>query len=1149
MPVMGDLLGDPEGGLVYLTDVVERWGKYALVGHTARGESVAVQVPDMKLTVMMRAMLMSPRQTQLQALLESKQGALGPELINTVNELLVLRRARQAEIAQATKLPNALADLVWSHECSEHPGVEGQIADLLPVSDLFATKLPDEQREQFVLTRRHALKPFHAEVWPSACLPPGDLEACVRQCCQPTECETQVRLLRPFLGHGQPPDTVLEIRCDSSSSYWSLLRQFNKKPKFVTVGSSVVRLDLFHTDFPAELTFLAARGLRLNAGMRIHGASLVPQDARITTSCNAEVYAGGLTPQLEYQNDTSAVCYYHVAVDEETFSLIAAKHALRAISCIVRRGPKVELVVYTCDVNARLPDGLPPELVARRMIRKPDEAQVILAFLTDMCQHYDVDVFVSMCGLSEQMPYLAQRLEHLKVAIPQTLSRVRGAKVALDTQKRESAHSGDKNFLYLKIPGRDQLDLMPASRSLKLTVCNTFTVLAAFVSSEHKQRFPEGWRVIYEAFGEDFPGVTIAQLPFETASGTDTLLAGIWASVFYWLGEQNRRVIMEQRQISALSNTRLHDLVFKASFRRVMNLLFLNSFHGGQPEVLFSHAVELLRQNWPGCLTPEQREKAEQEQEESLFDKEEGIRIEGGFVEHPLQWLEAAVILLNDFASLYPSIIISGVDVPLAVRTRAEAWFLQQRGVEIVHTNPIYDKVRNEHVCLLFAQDLNLEPRHKLIGYSCSQLMKRRKALRAAQKDAAKAGNHELAALLEVQQLATKTMNNAMFGVMNLVYPAYSGSITWQGRTLEEQSKQFGCGLDAKYGMTSNGSVAYGDTDSVLVRGRLLTRQVRDALGLEDHEDWHAYDELKDPDVEAARMLRESDTVRRGYFKFDQDLVSRFNKTLRPPLELECDGIMVNFLSVGAKMYAGLLWKTADDQPVVKKQGLISVRRDRPKVLRDCVDDMADELCLRESYDGALQRFMRAVQGLKQRTLPFADLFMTREITAKAQAAGNNITAHVKKNFEVATGEKLSDGARMVYVAVARDRAAKSENFAHFSLAAKQGVSYLNMKWYLEELVNGCELMFGHVFGAGLLKRLAYGQDSLTQLLQVHTGATPSTKLQTQGKKSAKAEAKVKTQVSKERKEQQKRAHGEMASSMLAFVKPKKAKTEGTETE
>jgi hypothetical protein len=195
---------------------------------------------------------------------------------------------------------------------------------------------------------------------------------------------------------------------------------------------------------------------------------------------------------------------------------------------------------------------------------------------------------------------------------------------------------------------------------------------------------------------------------------------------------------------------------------------------------------------------------------------------------------------------------------------------------------------------------------------------------------------------------------------------------------------------------------------------------------------------------------------------------------------------------------------------------------------------MVEHLCVREDYDAALHRFMRAVQGLRERTLPFSDLYMTREITSKAQAAGNNITAHVKRDLEAATGQLVLDGARLVYVATCRDAKAASANFSHFSLAAAQPSSFINTRWYVDELVNACEMTFCSVFGKGFLGRLARNQNTLGNALGL---AEPSRA----ARDTHKVEAKVKTKNSKALKKEQKRKQGQMAEALGTFLK--KAKT------
>jgi DNA polymerase elongation subunit (family B) len=772
-----------------------------------------------------------------------------------------------------------------------------------------------------------------------------------------------------------------------------------------------------------------------------------------------------------------------------------------------------------------------------KTVSRETEPELIQAFF-NVVSSEDVDVFVALEGLSNLMPFLAKRLLFLKVDLP-NCSRITGPRPRLSHVQRESIHGGDQNYDWLDIPGRCQVDLMDTARDLKLTVANPFTVLASLLRDEHK--FEPGWSLMRDLYAEEYVGVRLCDLPCLQAQRLDHQVEqeSIWTALFCWLAEEDKRLLLEMKQVSSISNTPLMALIFQGDFRRVLNLLYLNSFPEHQPgqpptesRILFSHQVELLRQNWPAALDPDdQAEKKAQVKQQSSGDpddeddeqqneshpqkdpdrgpqpsrrKKTVIRVKGGNVIEPIPGFDAGPLFIFDFKGLYPTIIRSDCgDLAIMVRTRAEAMFvIQYFKLKVVHQNSVViDKLNR---ALFFVQDPAFPMNDKVIISSCEKLTIRREQLKTNVKQAEQDGDVHRKDLYKAQELATKKMNNGVYGVMKIIYPAFAGAITGEGRDCQEKMFQFMGGLDAEFEYEPTGVIAYGDTDSVFVKPRLLSPSLRQKIGVHDEETgvWQRHDTLEDPDTQLFDLICQSKTVRDAYFEFAAHLCKRFTSLCRPPIELECDGLMGNFLILKKKNYVGLNFKSRHDvKPKLKVQGVPSVRRDRAGITRKTFAQMSEQLCVHKNYEAVLSVFSDAIRSIKKRTVLFADLFITREITAKARKATNNITSHVCKELQQKTGKVLQDSDRLMYVAYVRDSKAKSVQFRHFSLAAQCQPDEINRTFYVDELVTVATSAFQTVFGEGVFANIAYEQTTLPGQLCKATAAP------TKPKKKAKRKA------------------------------------------
>lgn len=281
----------------------------------------------------------------------------------------------------------------------------------------------------------------------------------------------------------------------------------------------------------------------------------------------------------------------------------------------------------------------------------------------------------------------------------------------------------------------------------------------------------------------------------------------------------------------------------------------------------------------------------------------------GGHVFPPEEGYYSNPIVILDFKSLYPSIIMS----------KNLDWSTLCDDPRIYH---LAEKTPSGHYFV------RREVRDGILPQMLRSLQSRRNAAKREMRTAT-GWNHSI---LNARQLALKLTANAMYGFTGAKtsrLPCYeiAGSVTGYGR---EYIKKVSAFLEKTFtvenGYPGNAKVVYGDTDSVMV-----------TMG----------DAVKDP-VQ--------------FYAISQEMAKACNESgmYDPPMELEVDGMMIRgFFKKAKKNYAAVMFdpKTGGIGKI-KKQGIASVRRDHPKVVRDALDGFLERVLIHDDVKGAF-KFMR----------------------------------------------------------------------------------------------------------------------------------------------------------------------------------------------
>mmetsp|Transcript_65330 Transcript_65330/g.202329 ORF Transcript_65330/g.202329 Transcript_65330/m.202329 type:complete len:576 (+) Transcript_65330:555-2282(+) len=382
-----------------------------------------------------------------------------------------------------------------------------------------------------------------------------------------------------------------------------------------------------------------------------------------------------------------------------------------------------------------------------------------------------------------------------------------------------------------------------------------------------------------------------------------------------------------------------------------------------------------------------------------------GESFEGGFVMDPKTGLYEEPIVVLDFASLYPSIMMANnlCYTTLLPQGADRALGL---GAESVFESPLPTESGQP---LKFVRPAL---RRGLLPLILEELIAARKA---AKKEMAAATDPVRRAVLNGRQLALKISANSVYGftgATNGTMPCLeiAGTVTACGREMISSSAAF---IEAN---CSDAQVIYGDTDSVMLSFGGVSREEAVARG---------------------RRAAEAAT-------------SRF----AAPVRLEFEKVFQPYLLLNKKRYAGLPWNGDQALPLDMK-GIETVRRDWCGLVRQVVERSL-ELLLRpdRSVDAAAEYVRGVVADLRRGTTDPRLLVISKTLGKKDEAD------YVAKNAHVVLAEKLKkrdpksaprSGDRVAYVVVAGTAGAKVYERAEDPQYAQAQELPMDSEYYIEQ--------------------------------------------------------------------------------------------------
>lgn len=411
------------------------------------------------------------------------------------------------------------------------------------------------------------------------------------------------------------------------------------------------------------------------------------------------------------------------------------------------------------------------------------------------------------------------------------------------------------------------------------------------------------------------------------------------------------------------------------------------------------------------------------------------VQFEGADVLEPEKGFYTVPIATLDFASLYPSIMISN-NLCYTTLLRAEtARSLPKEDVFITPNNHCFirSSVRKGLLCNIMEHLLSARKRVKgELEATKRQIAEMDARIRAAetphekiQLEAAKSDLENLADVLDGRQLALKVSANSVYGftgagVGSLPCLEIASSVTAIGRQMINKTKDSVMSHFCKAnGYPENAQVIYGDTDSVMINFKVADISQAMAMGRE-----------------AAEVL---------------------TKQFVRPVKLEFEKVYFPFLLIQKKRYAGMLYTKPDKPDRKDTKGVESVRRDNCLLVKTMVDKVLDLLL----YERDLAQVARYVQGtlqdLNRGKIDISQLIISRSISRSIDGdAYKTKSAHV----ELARRLRIRDptytveiGDRIPYVILCGDAKAKQYEKAEDPTYAFQKNLAIDLNYYIEDQI------------------------------------------------------------------------------------------------
>lgn len=408
----------------------------------------------------------------------------------------------------------------------------------------------------------------------------------------------------------------------------------------------------------------------------------------------------------------------------------------------------------------------------------------------------------------------------------------------------------------------------------------------------------------------------------------------------------------------------------------------------------------------------------------------DGIGYQGADVLKPKAGYYNIPIVTLDFASLYPSIMISH-NFCYSTLTHPDKVKNLVKGEDYLITPVghyfVLPKVRKgilpEILQNLLSTRKIAKTELKIAKSQISELsLIRPKTKETTQKIQ---DLENIVSVLDGRQLALKISANSVYGFTGAQRGALpcleiASSVTSIGRQMIEKTKNF---INEHYNKKNNyefdADVIYGDTDSVMIN--MGTKDIAEAIRL---------------GKEAAILLSD-----------------RFLK----PIKLEFEKVYYPYLLLTKKRYAGLLWTNPDKPDKKDCKGIESVRRDNCLLVRNMVEKILDIILYEKDFQKAVDYTKGRIYDLYNNRIDISQFIMSKALSKELEGENsyNSNQAHVElaKKLVKRNNVKFNIGDRIPYVITGKNKKAKLYQKSEDPTFAFKNNIPLDLEYYFENQI------------------------------------------------------------------------------------------------
>ncbi|KAI5187133.1 DNA polymerase delta subunit 1 [Nematocida homosporus] len=365
----------------------------------------------------------------------------------------------------------------------------------------------------------------------------------------------------------------------------------------------------------------------------------------------------------------------------------------------------------------------------------------------------------------------------------------------------------------------------------------------------------------------------------------------------------------------------------------------------------------------------------------------EGEAYEGGHVMEPSRGFYTDAVVILDFASLYPSIIMA---YNLCYSTLVSSKETDPSEATL-HKSPTGD-------CFVQA---SVRP-GVLPGILASLLERRKQAKRelAAAKDPA------IRAALDARQLALKIAANSVYGFTGAAKTGLpcipvSRSVTSFGREILMETRAM---IEAGVGSTESMAAEHGQPDKHSADGPSINQNSSANIKAAANPTATTAGASKPGQAEKLRVIYgDTDSVMvtaphlslEEAFAAGKRISQAVSERLRNPLTLEFEKVYKPFLLLNKKRYAGCIFKSPSKRAGIDTKGIETVRRDTCGLVRELLQECLDNIFIHGNVEGAKKAVRHTVESLMAGQVGLERLIISKSISRKEEGYAVHL-AHVE---------------------------------------------------------------------------------------------------------------------------------------------------------